>query len=118
MEKIDTGNLNEQELKGLEVRVNDLIKTCEELKKENHLLKLQQDSYSAERASLIEKNEQARKKVEAIIRKSKFSDVKEANEFLANKTALERSSKSFNSRIRTLQNRIDDALKNSQQLEL
>ena len=41
-----------------------------------------------------------------------------ANDFLANKTAHEHSSKNFNSRIRTLQNRIDDALKQSQQLEL
>lgn len=75
MEKIDIGKLNEQELKGLEIRVNDLIKTCEELKKENQLLKLQQDSHSAERASLIDKNEQARKRVEAIITRLKSMEV-------------------------------------------
>lgn len=75
MEKIDIGKLNEQELKGLEIRVNDLIKTCEELKKENQLLKLQQDSYSTERANLIEKNEQARKRVEAIITRLKSMEV-------------------------------------------
>ncbi len=75
MDKIDIGNLNEQELKGLEIRINDLINTCEELKKENQLLKLQQDSYSTERASLIDKNEQARKKVEAIITRLKSMEV-------------------------------------------
>ena len=75
MEKIDIGKLNEQELKGLEIRVNDLIQTCEELKKENQLLKLQQDSYSTERANLIEKNEQARKRVEAIITRLKSMEV-------------------------------------------
>ena len=75
MENIDIGNLNEQELKGLEIRVNDLIKTCEELKKENQLLKLQQESYSTERASLIDKNEQARKRVEAIITRLKSMEV-------------------------------------------
>ena len=75
MEKIDIGKLNEQELKGLEIRVNDLIKACEELKKENQLLKLQQDSYSTERANLIEKNEQARKRVEAIITRLKSMEV-------------------------------------------
>lgn len=75
MEKIDIGKLNEQELKGLEIRVNDLIKTCEVLKKENQLLKLQQDSYSAERAGLIDKNEQARKRVEAIITRLKSMEV-------------------------------------------
>ena len=75
MENIDIGKLNEQELKGLEIRVNDLIKTCEELKKENQLLKLQQESYSTERASLIDKNEQARKRVEAIITRLKSMEV-------------------------------------------
>ncbi len=75
MDKIDIGNLNEQELKGLEIRINDLINTCEELKKENQLLKLQQDSYSTERASLIDKNEQARKRVEAIITRLKSMEV-------------------------------------------
>ena len=75
MENIDIGKLNEQELKGLEIRVNDLINTCEELKKENQLLKLQQDSYSTERASLIDKNEQARKRVEAIITRLKSMEV-------------------------------------------
>ena len=75
MDKIDIGNLNDQELKGLEIRINDLINTCEELKKENQLLKLQQDSYSTERASLIDKNEQARKRVEAIITRLKSMEV-------------------------------------------
>ena len=75
MENRDTGILNEQELKGLEVRVDELIQTCEELKKENHLLKQQQDTYSTERADLIDKNEQARKRVEAMITRLKSMEV-------------------------------------------
>ncbi len=75
MEKLDSAKLNEQELKGLEIRVDDLIKTCEELKKENNLLKLQQDSYTTERASLIDKNEQARKRVEAMITRLKSMEI-------------------------------------------
>lgn len=75
MEKRDTGKLNEQALKGLEIRVDELIKTCEELKKENHLLKLQQNSHTTERASLIGKNEQARKRVEAMITRLKSMEV-------------------------------------------
>jgi len=67
--------LYEQELKGLEIRVNDLINTCEELRKENHLLKLQQESFSTERADLIDKNEQARKRVEAMITRLKSMEV-------------------------------------------
>ena len=75
MDKRDTGKLSEQDLKGLEIRVNELIATCEELKKENKLLKLQQDSYSSERANLIDKNEQARKRVEAMITRLKSMEV-------------------------------------------
>lgn len=41
-----------------------------------------------------------------------------ANDFLAQKNEQERYNKSFSTRIRSLQGRIDDALKNSQQLEL
>ena len=75
MDKPDSGKLNEQVLKGLEIRVEELIRTCEELKKENHLLKLQQDSYTTERATLIDKNEQARKRVEAMITRLKSMEV-------------------------------------------
>lgn len=75
MENRDTGKLNEQELKSLEIRVEELIQTCEELKKENHLLKQQQESYSTERADLIDKNEQARKRVEAMITRLKSMEV-------------------------------------------
>ena len=41
-----------------------------------------------------------------------------ANDLLNQKNEHERSNKSFSSRLRSLQDRIDDALKGSQQLEL
>ena len=75
MGKTESGLLNEQELKRLESRVNSLIQAYEDLKKENSLLKAQQDSYTAERASLIDKNEQARKRVEAMITRLKSMEV-------------------------------------------
>ena len=75
MGKTESGLLNEKELKRLESRVNGLIKAYEDLKKENSLLKAQQDSYTAERASLIDKNEQARKRVEAMITRLKSMEV-------------------------------------------
>ena len=75
MDKPDSGKLSEQVLKGLEIRVEELINICEELKKENRLLKLQQDSYTTERANLIDKNEQARKRVEAMITRLKSMEV-------------------------------------------
>ncbi len=75
MGKTESGLLDEQELKRLERRVNSLIQAFEDLKKENSLLKAQQDSYTAERASLIDKNEQARKRVEAMITRLKSMEV-------------------------------------------
>jgi len=75
MEKADSGLLKEQELEQLETRVNSLIQTCEALKKENSLLKAQQDLYTTERASLIDKNDQARKRVEAMITRLKSMEV-------------------------------------------
>lgn len=75
MGKTESGLLNEQELKRLERRVNSLIRAYEDLKKENSLLKAQQDTYTAERASLIDKNEQARKRVEAMITRLKSMEV-------------------------------------------
>jgi cell division protein ZapB len=75
MDRRDSDKLSEQALKGLEFRVGELVKTCEELKKENHLLKLQQNSCTTERASLIDKNEQVRKQVEAMITRLKSMEV-------------------------------------------
>ena len=75
MDRRDSGKLSEQALKGLEFRVEEFVKTCEELKKENHLLKLQQNSYATERASLIDKNEQVRKQVGAMIIRLKSMEV-------------------------------------------
>ena len=57
----------DRELKGLEQRIDELVKNCERLKEENRLLRSQQEAYSAERATLIEKNELARARVEAMI---------------------------------------------------
>ena len=75
MEKRDLEKLVKQELKALEDRVNQLIEICENLKKENHLLKSRQNSYMAERANLIGKNEQACKCVEAMITRLKSMEV-------------------------------------------
>ena len=75
MGKTDSSLLNNKDLNRLESRVNNLIQAYEDLKKENSLLKAQQDSYTAERASLIDKNEQARKRVEAMIIRLKSMEV-------------------------------------------
>lgn len=57
----------EQELKRLEQRVDALVKVCDQLQDENVSLKQRQDVLTAERASLLQKNEQVRARVEAMI---------------------------------------------------
>jgi len=60
-------SVTEQELRKLEVRLEELVRSIERLKDENRSLRHQQDSLVTERASLIEKNELARNRVEAMI---------------------------------------------------
>lgn len=57
----------EQELKRLEQRVDKLVDVCDQLQSENRSLKQRQDTLTAERAALLQKNEQVRARVEAMI---------------------------------------------------
>lgn len=60
-------SVTEQELQKLEARLEELVRSIERLKEENRSLRNQQDSLVTERAGLIEKNELARTRVEAMI---------------------------------------------------
>ncbi len=66
-----TTRVSEEELRRLEIRIDELINTCEQLKEENRLLRAQQQAYSGERATLLDKQEQARTRVEAMINRLK-----------------------------------------------
>ena len=57
----------EHELKRLEQRVDALVQVCDQLQDENRSLKQRQDVLTAERANLLQKNEQVRARVEAMI---------------------------------------------------
>ena len=57
----------EGHLDSLEGRVAELLRLCERLSAENRSLLERQDALVAERAALIEKNELARSRVEAMI---------------------------------------------------
>ena len=59
------------ELASLEAQLQELLAICERLKNENYDLRNQQDSLVSERAALIEKNELARNRVEAMISRLK-----------------------------------------------
>jgi len=55
------------ELKKLEAQVEELIHVVDRLSEENRALRASQRSLQLERASLIEKNERVRNRVEAMI---------------------------------------------------
>ena len=63
----DTNTSFEHELKRLEKRVDALVRVCDQLQDENRSLKQRQDTLTAERANLLQKNEQVRARVEAMI---------------------------------------------------
>ncbi len=60
-----------QGLSDIEAKLQDVISLCERLRLENASLQDQQNSLIEERARLIEKNEQARSKVEQMIMRLK-----------------------------------------------
>jgi cell division protein ZapB len=57
----------EDQLKTLEIKIDELIALCAELNRENQMLKAKSADWQSERQSLIDKNELARSKVEAMI---------------------------------------------------
>ena len=59
------------ELSRLERRLDELVIICRQLKDENRSLKERQDSLTADRATLLQKNEQVRVRVEAMITRLK-----------------------------------------------
>ena len=59
----------------LESQVDKLLKVCAQLKTENSLLRNRQVALVAERARLIEKNDVARTRVEAMVTRLKSLEV-------------------------------------------
>jgi|WetSurMetagenome_2_1015567.scaffolds.fasta_scaffold1386687_2 cell division protein ZapB len=57
----------EQELRRLEMRVAELMATLNQIKTENYALRQLNDNLNAERATLLQKNELARSRVEGMI---------------------------------------------------
>jgi len=68
----DAGNERfDLELKRLEKRLDELVVICKKLQEENESLRHRQDTLTAERANLLQKNEQVRGRVEAMITRLK-----------------------------------------------
>ncbi len=56
-----------QELSRLERRIDELVAVTTQLKDENRSLKQRQDTLIADRATMLQKNEQVRARVEAMV---------------------------------------------------
>jgi len=63
--------LIDQELTRLEKQVAGLLDTVDRLDQENRSLRTQQDSLASERANLLEKHDQVRTRVDAIVTRLK-----------------------------------------------
>ena len=67
MAETDKNTTMDTELQRLEARVGELLTLVRQLSEENRALRHRQDSLSTERATLLQKNEQVRTSVEAMI---------------------------------------------------
>ena len=71
---MSSGDVNkhfDKELQRLEKRLDELVVICRQLQEENGSLKQRQDTLIGERATLLQKNEQVRSRVEAMISRLK-----------------------------------------------
>jgi cell division protein ZapB len=59
--------MDNENLKKLESRVDDLIGTCRQLRKEHHAIKASHEQLNDEHAKLIEKTQIARARIESMI---------------------------------------------------
>ena len=59
--------ITEADLRGLEHRIDELMRACHRLKEENRLLRHQQTSLVTERAKLQQKNDLARAQTEMML---------------------------------------------------
>ncbi len=57
----------EMEVRGLEQRIDELLVVLAQLREENRALRMRQETFSTERAGLLQKNELVRARVEAMI---------------------------------------------------
>ncbi len=67
----DTNERVDAELQRLEKRLDELVVICRQLQEENRSLKQRQDTLIEDRATLLQKNEQVRGRVEAMISRLK-----------------------------------------------
>ncbi|MFN3239341.1 MAG: TIGR02449 family protein [Pseudomonadales bacterium] len=66
--------MTEDSFQSLNSKVDDLIDLCAEMKRENQMLKANENSWQSERKQLIERNQEAKSKLESILVRLKAMD--------------------------------------------
>ena len=64
-----------EDLSALEAKVDELLELCESLASENRALRERNRVWAAEKSDLVERNEMARSKIDALIDRLKSMDV-------------------------------------------
>jgi len=57
----------EEKFASLKEKVDDLIKVCSDMKLKNQILKASENNWQAERRQLLERNKEAKSKLESIL---------------------------------------------------
>lgn len=63
--------MSDSNFKTLESRIDELIRLCSDMKKENQLLRDRENSWKHERDTLINRNQMARARLEKVLRRLK-----------------------------------------------
>ncbi len=66
--------MSEDKFQDLNAKVDDLIDLCAEMKRENQALKAGENSWASERKQLMDKNKEAKSKLESILGRLKAMD--------------------------------------------
>jgi cell division protein ZapB len=66
--------MSEDSFQSLNEKVDDLIELCAEMKRENQLLKANESNWQSERQQLLERNKEAKSKLESVLVRLKAMD--------------------------------------------
>lgn len=66
--------MSEDRFEALSEKVDDLIDLCADMKRENQVLKAGENSWQSERKQLMDKNKEAKSKLESILVRLKAMD--------------------------------------------
>lgn len=66
--------MSQESFDSLSTKVDDLIDLCAEMKRENQILKATESSWQAERKKLLEKNQEAKTKLQSVVERLRAMD--------------------------------------------